>query len=353
MRDAFTRAKVYQKAWQDYRRAEGAERRRAAAEARPAARRARRNPRRQAPRALPLVPRGRNPDDDPRRRRDGLQGRDVPARARGLQGRQGDGRARRRRSTFSDWWGYKIEAEDAIPGNAVLMTHKGVNVSINSDSAEARATAEHRSGQVGALGRHHRRPGARDGDDQPGASSCASTTASARSRSARTRTSPCGTHHPLSTLRDRRADLHRRHRLLRPRSRISSARRTSRPKSRCCSGARARTPAAAPETAEAPAATGRRARASHPEPAVDVPLNATGPALGDHQRAHRPGQRAGDREGHHRRSGQPDSGRRRQCFGAVGREGGRRAAAPASIPASSTAAPTSASTSRASATTTT
>ncbi len=39
-------------------------------------------------------------------------------------------------STFSDWWGYKIEAEDAIPGNAGLMTHKGVTVSINSDSAE-------------------------------------------------------------------------------------------------------------------------------------------------------------------------------------------------------------------------
>jgi len=39
-------------------------------------------------------------------------------------------------STFSDWWGYKIEAEDAIPGNAGVMTHKGVSVSINSDSAE-------------------------------------------------------------------------------------------------------------------------------------------------------------------------------------------------------------------------
>jgi imidazolonepropionase-like amidohydrolase len=39
-------------------------------------------------------------------------------------------------STFSDWWGYKIEAEDAIPGNAALMTHKGVVASINSDSAE-------------------------------------------------------------------------------------------------------------------------------------------------------------------------------------------------------------------------
>ena len=39
-------------------------------------------------------------------------------------------------STFSDWWGYKIEAEDAIPGNAALMTHKGVTASVNSDSAE-------------------------------------------------------------------------------------------------------------------------------------------------------------------------------------------------------------------------
>jgi imidazolonepropionase-like amidohydrolase len=39
-------------------------------------------------------------------------------------------------STFSDWWGYKIEAADAIPYNAALMTRKGVLVSINSDDAE-------------------------------------------------------------------------------------------------------------------------------------------------------------------------------------------------------------------------
>ncbi|HUR21222.1 MAG TPA: amidohydrolase family protein [Vicinamibacterales bacterium] len=39
-------------------------------------------------------------------------------------------------STFSDWWGYKAEAANAIPGNAGLMTHKGVTVSVNSDSAE-------------------------------------------------------------------------------------------------------------------------------------------------------------------------------------------------------------------------
>jgi imidazolonepropionase-like amidohydrolase len=39
-------------------------------------------------------------------------------------------------STFSDWWAYKIEAYDAIPGNAAVMTRKGVNVSLNSDSAD-------------------------------------------------------------------------------------------------------------------------------------------------------------------------------------------------------------------------
>jgi imidazolonepropionase-like amidohydrolase len=39
-------------------------------------------------------------------------------------------------STFSDWWGYKIEAVDAIPYNPAIMTRKGVLVSVNSDSAE-------------------------------------------------------------------------------------------------------------------------------------------------------------------------------------------------------------------------
>jgi imidazolonepropionase-like amidohydrolase len=39
-------------------------------------------------------------------------------------------------STFSDWWGYKIEVTDAIPQNAYLMQKTGVNVGINSDDAE-------------------------------------------------------------------------------------------------------------------------------------------------------------------------------------------------------------------------
>ena len=36
-------------------------------------------------------------------------------------------------STFSDWWAYKIEAYDAIPYNAALMTERGVLSSVNSD----------------------------------------------------------------------------------------------------------------------------------------------------------------------------------------------------------------------------
>ncbi|MDQ2944826.1 MAG: amidohydrolase [Acidobacteriota bacterium] len=39
-------------------------------------------------------------------------------------------------STFSDWWSYKLEAFDAIPYNAAIMTRKGVLVSLNSDDAE-------------------------------------------------------------------------------------------------------------------------------------------------------------------------------------------------------------------------
>ncbi|MEE2900178.1 MAG: amidohydrolase family protein [Gemmatimonadota bacterium] len=39
-------------------------------------------------------------------------------------------------STFSDWWGYKMEAYDAIPYNAAIMVENGVTVSINSDSNE-------------------------------------------------------------------------------------------------------------------------------------------------------------------------------------------------------------------------
>jgi imidazolonepropionase-like amidohydrolase len=39
-------------------------------------------------------------------------------------------------STFSDWWAYKMEVEDAIPYNAAIMARVGLNVAINSDDAE-------------------------------------------------------------------------------------------------------------------------------------------------------------------------------------------------------------------------
>lgn len=39
-------------------------------------------------------------------------------------------------STFADWWAYKFEVYDAIPGNTCLMKDKGVLVSINSDSPD-------------------------------------------------------------------------------------------------------------------------------------------------------------------------------------------------------------------------
>ncbi|HYK46353.1 MAG TPA: amidohydrolase family protein, partial [Parafilimonas sp.] len=39
-------------------------------------------------------------------------------------------------STFSDWWAYKAEVEDAIPYNAAIMTKVGVIVAVNSDDPE-------------------------------------------------------------------------------------------------------------------------------------------------------------------------------------------------------------------------
>ncbi len=39
-------------------------------------------------------------------------------------------------STFSDWWAYKFEVNDAIPYNAAIMNEIGLIVAINSDDAE-------------------------------------------------------------------------------------------------------------------------------------------------------------------------------------------------------------------------
>ncbi len=39
-------------------------------------------------------------------------------------------------STFSDWWAYKYEVNDAIPFNAAIMHNVGITVAINSDDSE-------------------------------------------------------------------------------------------------------------------------------------------------------------------------------------------------------------------------
>jgi imidazolonepropionase-like amidohydrolase len=39
-------------------------------------------------------------------------------------------------STFSDWWAYKFEVNDAIPYNGAIMHKQGVTVAFNSDDAE-------------------------------------------------------------------------------------------------------------------------------------------------------------------------------------------------------------------------
>ncbi len=39
-------------------------------------------------------------------------------------------------SSFSDWWAYKMEVQDAIPQSPYIMSRLGLNVAINSDDAE-------------------------------------------------------------------------------------------------------------------------------------------------------------------------------------------------------------------------
>ena len=135
IRDAFTRAKAYQKAWRDY------EKRKAAGDALP--------PRRDL-QLEPLVEilEGKRLVHAHAYRADEIlmlirlaeeMGFKIATFQHVLEGymvakeiaAHGAGA-----STFSDWWAYKVEAVDAIPHNAAIMTRKGVLVSINSDSAE-------------------------------------------------------------------------------------------------------------------------------------------------------------------------------------------------------------------------
>ena len=121
-------------------------------------------------------------------------------------------------STFSDWWGYKVEAVDAIPHNAAIMTRKGVLVSINSDSAEHARRLNTEAAKSMKWGGLSEDEALAHGDDQPGqAAAHRQPRRLARSRQGRRRRrldSPSA-----QLLRDRRSRLHRRHRLLRPQGR--------------------------------------------------------------------------------------------------------------------------------------
>ncbi|HEX7485023.1 MAG TPA: amidohydrolase family protein, partial [Vicinamibacterales bacterium] len=136
IRDAFTRAKAYQRAWQDY------EKRRKAGEDVIA-------PRRDL-QLDPLVEvlEGKRLTHVHAYRADEMLmmlrlaeefGFKVTTFEHGLEGYKvakelaAHGAAV---GTFSDWWGYKVEAIDAIPYNAAIMMKAGVVVSIDSDSAE-------------------------------------------------------------------------------------------------------------------------------------------------------------------------------------------------------------------------
>ena len=51
-------------------------------------------------------------------------------------------------STFSDWWAYKFEVNDAIPYNAAILAREGVVTAINSDDAEMARRLNQEAGKV-------------------------------------------------------------------------------------------------------------------------------------------------------------------------------------------------------------
>ena len=98
-------------------------------QARPETRSPGRRAARQALRADPLLPRRRIPHRDAIAKEYGYK---IRAFHHALEIVQG-GRQDRRRpdiaiATFADWWGFKDEAWDAIPWNAVISMRKGVRV---------------------------------------------------------------------------------------------------------------------------------------------------------------------------------------------------------------------------------
>src|SRR6266852_1441995 len=51
-------------------------------------------------------------------------------------------------ATWPDWWGFKYEAWDGIPWNAVISMHKGVRVAIKSDSEDVTRRLNQEAGKI-------------------------------------------------------------------------------------------------------------------------------------------------------------------------------------------------------------
>ena len=55
-------------------------------------------------------------------------------------------------STFSDWWAYKMEVQDAIPYNAAIMSKAGIVTAINSDDPEMGRRLNQEAGKINKYG---------------------------------------------------------------------------------------------------------------------------------------------------------------------------------------------------------
>ena len=84
-------------------------------------------------------------------------------------------------STFSDWWGFKAEAFDAVPGNAAMLHRAGVLTSLNSDDAELARRLNTEAAKAVRHGGLAPEQAAGPGDHQPGPPSSASPRRSAPS----------------------------------------------------------------------------------------------------------------------------------------------------------------------------
>ncbi len=137
-REALVQAQDYMREWDAYNeKVKRGDKDASAPEARLEARSARRRAARQADGADPLLSRRRISDRN-RAWRTSLATRFARSitRLRPTKFRRSWRRKISRSRLSADWWGYKQEAWDAIPWNAVMAMRKGVRVAIKSDSED-------------------------------------------------------------------------------------------------------------------------------------------------------------------------------------------------------------------------